>query len=79
MAYRSNNIYVNYLLLHAHKSIFPYFRALLKATEKKLDSKESAVSALKDQLEYLKVQNRETEKLKQENESLKNKMQTLTG
>ena len=56
-----------------------FFRALLKATEKKLESKESAVSALKDQLEYLKVQNRETQKLKEENDILKNKMQTLTG
>lgn len=55
------------------------FRALLKATEKKLASKESAVSALKDQLEYLKVQNRETQKLKEENDILKNKVQTLTG
>ncbi|CAH0730761.1 unnamed protein product, partial [Brenthis ino] len=53
--------------------------ALLKATEKKLDSKESAVSALKDQLEYVKIQNRETQKLKEENESLRNKMQTLSG
>ncbi|XP_072933576.1 E3 ubiquitin-protein ligase TRAIP-like [Epargyreus clarus] len=52
---------------------------LLKACEKKLVSRESAVSALKEQLEYVKIQNRETQKLKEENESLRKNIQTLNG
>ncbi|XP_026761507.2 E3 ubiquitin-protein ligase TRAIP [Galleria mellonella] len=52
---------------------------LLKACEKKLISRDSAVSALKEQLEYLKVQNKETNRLKEENEALKKNLQTLNG
>ncbi|XP_050354779.1 E3 ubiquitin-protein ligase TRAIP isoform X2 [Nymphalis io] len=53
--------------------------ALLKATEKKLESRDSAVSALKEQLEYVKIQNKETNRLKEENENLKKNIQTLNG
>ncbi|XP_059058770.1 E3 ubiquitin-protein ligase TRAIP-like [Achroia grisella] len=52
---------------------------LLTACEKKLISRDSAVSALKEQLEYVKIQNKETQRLKDENESLKKNMQTLNG
>ncbi|XP_053615301.1 E3 ubiquitin-protein ligase TRAIP-like isoform X2 [Plodia interpunctella] len=52
---------------------------LLKTFEKKLVSRDSAVAALREQLEYVKVQNKETQRLKDENESLKKNMQTLNG
>ncbi|XP_047997246.1 E3 ubiquitin-protein ligase TRAIP-like [Leguminivora glycinivorella] len=52
---------------------------LLKAAEKRLVSRDSAVSALREQLEYVKIQNRETQRLKEENEVLKKNMQTLNG
>ncbi|XP_069361813.1 E3 ubiquitin-protein ligase TRAIP [Maniola hyperantus] len=52
---------------------------LLKACENKLESRDSAVAAMKEQLQYLKEQNRETQKIKDENESLKKNMQTLNG
>ncbi|CAG9793564.1 unnamed protein product [Diatraea saccharalis] len=52
---------------------------LLKALEKKLVNRESAVSALREQLDYVKIQNKETNRLKEENESLKKNLQTLNG
>ncbi|KOB74890.1 No poles [Operophtera brumata] len=52
---------------------------VIKSYEKKLVNRESAVSALKEQMEYLKVQNKETSKLKEENEGLKKNIQTLNG
>ncbi|XP_063366837.1 E3 ubiquitin-protein ligase TRAIP-like [Cydia amplana] len=52
---------------------------LLKAAEKRLVSRESALSALREQLEYVKIQNKETQRLKEENEQLKKNMQTLNG
>lgn len=55
------------------------FRQSLAKLQKKLESKESAISALTEQLAYLKVQNQETNKLREENENLKKKIQTLTG
>ncbi|KAL0860245.1 hypothetical protein ABMA27_010552 [Loxostege sticticalis] len=52
---------------------------VLKNLEKKLVTRESAISALKEQLDYVKIQNKETHRLKEENESLKKNMQTLNG
>ncbi|XP_063386245.1 E3 ubiquitin-protein ligase TRAIP-like [Cydia fagiglandana] len=52
---------------------------LLKAAEKRLVSRDSAVSALREQLEYVKIQNKETQRLKEENEALKKNIQTLNG
>ncbi|CAH0402274.1 unnamed protein product [Chilo suppressalis] len=52
---------------------------LMKAMEKKLVSRDSAVSALREQLDYVKIQNKETNRLKDENESLKKNLQTLNG
>ncbi|KAL0819227.1 hypothetical protein ABMA28_008472 [Loxostege sticticalis] len=52
---------------------------VLKSLEKKLVTRESAISALKEQLDYVKIQNKETHRLKEENESLKKNMQTLNG
>ncbi|XP_041982628.1 E3 ubiquitin-protein ligase TRAIP-like [Aricia agestis] len=65
---------INSLDLELKKNI-----GVLKATEKKLDSKEAAVTSLKEQLDYVKIQNRETQKLKEENESLKKNIQLLNG
>lgn len=56
-----------------------YFREALKASEKKLVSRESAVAALKEQLEFVREQNKVTERLREENESLKKNLQTLHG
>ncbi|XP_023934544.1 E3 ubiquitin-protein ligase TRAIP isoform X1 [Bicyclus anynana] len=53
--------------------------AIVKSLEKQLAQRETAFSALKEQLEYLKIQNSETQKLKEENENLKKNMQTLNG
>ncbi|CAH2054889.1 unnamed protein product, partial [Iphiclides podalirius] len=52
---------------------------LLRICEKKLVVRDSAVAALKEQLEYVKIQNRETQRLKDENESLKKNIQTMNG
>ncbi|XP_063540483.1 E3 ubiquitin-protein ligase TRAIP-like [Cydia strobilella] len=52
---------------------------LLKAAEKRLVSRDSAVSALREQLEYVKIQNKETQRLKEDNEALKKNIQTLNG
>lgn len=52
---------------------------MLKTNEQKLVTRESAVKALKDQLDYVKVQNKETNKIREENEVLKKNMQTLTA
>ncbi|XP_028157977.1 E3 ubiquitin-protein ligase TRAIP [Ostrinia furnacalis] len=52
---------------------------LLKNLEKKLVTRESAISALKEQLDYVKIQNKETNRLKEENERLNKNMQTLNG
>lgn len=56
-----------------------YFREALKASEKKLVNRESAVAALKEQLEFVREQNKVTERLREENESLKKNLQTLHG
>ncbi|OWR49790.1 hypothetical protein KGM_214851 [Danaus plexippus plexippus] len=53
--------------------------ALLKACEKKLESRDTAIAALKEQLQYVKIQNNETNRLREENEVLKKNMQTLNG
>ncbi|XP_075984562.1 uncharacterized protein LOC142982107 [Anticarsia gemmatalis] len=47
--------------------------------EKRLISYESKVTALREQLMYANIQNKETQKYKDENESLKKNMQTLIG
>ncbi|XP_013186073.1 E3 ubiquitin-protein ligase TRAIP [Amyelois transitella] len=52
---------------------------LLKTYEKKLVSRDSAVVALREQLEYIKLQNKETKRIKDENTSLKKNLQTLNG
>ncbi|XP_045779200.1 E3 ubiquitin-protein ligase TRAIP [Maniola jurtina] len=52
---------------------------LLKACENKLESRDSTIAAMKEQLQYLKEQNRETQRIKEENESLKKNIQTLNG
>ncbi|XP_038207198.1 E3 ubiquitin-protein ligase TRAIP [Zerene cesonia] len=52
---------------------------LLKDYEKKLVTKESAVAALKEQLKYVQIQNKETKRLKEENEVLNKNLQTLNG
>ncbi|CAK1593676.1 unnamed protein product [Parnassius mnemosyne] len=52
---------------------------LLRMCEKKIVVRDSAVAALKEQLEYVKIQNRETQRLKEENESLKKNIQTMNG
>ncbi|CAH0596172.1 unnamed protein product [Chrysodeixis includens] len=52
---------------------------LLKSYEKRLVSFDSKVLALKEQLDYAHLQNRETNRIKDENEGLKKNMQTLNG
>lgn len=53
--------------------------ALLKSYEKKLVSRDSAMTAMREQMEYLKIQNKETVKLKEENETMKQNLQLLNG
>lgn len=55
------------------------YEEIIKVHEKKLVSCGSAVKALKEQVEYLKIQNKETVNLKAENESLKQHLQLLNG
>ncbi|CAK1545751.1 unnamed protein product [Leptosia nina] len=52
---------------------------LIQDLEKKLVIKSSAVTALKEQLKYVQIQNQETQRLKEENEFLKNNVETLKG
>lgn len=54
-------------------------RSQVSAVEKKLLSAQSAVAALREQLTYLKVQNKETERLRQENEALQKNIHTLNA
>lgn len=65
-------------LVEIEESLKRSLQSLAKL-QKKLESKESAISALTEQLAYLKVQNQETNKLREENEILNKKIQTLTG
>ncbi|XP_037961677.2 E3 ubiquitin-protein ligase TRAIP [Plutella xylostella] len=51
----------------------------LQDSQNRLVSKESAITGLQEQLLYLKVQNKETMRLRDENEQLKKNMQTLTA
>ncbi|CAF4840950.1 unnamed protein product [Pieris macdunnoughi] len=50
----------------------------LQSSEKKLVEKTSAVIALKDQLKYVQIQNKEVHKLKSENEALNKYVKTST-
>nr|XP_021187288.2 E3 ubiquitin-protein ligase TRAIP [Helicoverpa armigera] len=52
---------------------------LLKSYEKRLVSFDSKVLALREQLEFSNIQNKEMQRVKEENESLKKNMQTLNG
>uniref|UniRef100_A0A2A4IYB5 RING-type domain-containing protein n=1 Tax=Heliothis virescens TaxID=7102 RepID=A0A2A4IYB5_HELVI len=52
---------------------------LLKSYEKRLVSFDSKVLALSEQLEFTNIQNKEMQRIKEENESLKKNMQTLNG
>ncbi|CAH2095070.1 unnamed protein product [Euphydryas editha] len=52
---------------------------LLLSKEEQLNRKNSAMKALKEQLDYLRVQITEVNKLKEENESLKKNIQTLNS
>lgn len=51
----------------------------LKKCEAKLVCRDAAINGLKEQLEYMKVQNYETQRLKSENESLNKNIEMLNG
>ncbi|XP_039759833.1 E3 ubiquitin-protein ligase TRAIP-like isoform X2 [Pararge aegeria] len=51
----------------------------LKTSEKQLESRETAIAAMKEQLKYLKMEITVVENLKDENEGLKKNMRTLNG
>ncbi|KAG6446103.1 hypothetical protein O3G_MSEX004318 [Manduca sexta] len=52
---------------------------IIKSYEKKLVSRQSALNGLREQVEYLKMQNKETQRLKEENVALQQNMQLFNG